>query len=51
MQVRDTIYRKIICNVIIMCLSIHSWACFCAWAVVLEVDEGVGDSNGQCIDR
>lgn len=25
---------------IIRCLSIHSWACFCARAVVLEVDGG-----------
>lgn len=26
----------------ILCLSIHSWAGFCARAVVLEVDGGVG---------
>lgn len=26
----------------ILCLSIHSWAGFCAQAVVLEVDGGVG---------
>lgn len=36
----------------ILCLSIHSWAGFCARAVVLEVDAGgAPNSNGQCIDR